>query len=138
MSGYLNTFNYKGKEYYVGSVVKLKGTTGDITVLKRHYVDSNGHHKYDFAKKHSCRVMSVMVHNLDNFLADVIEEADYAQEPDHGDEYYKDTDLDVMFYGWVIYIALMALVSFFHGNVFGWIFISIYFFIWRKKKLKKD
>lgn len=138
MSGYLNTFNYKGKEYYVGSVVKLKGIAGDITVLKRHYVDSHGNHKYDFVEKDDCRVMSVIVNNLDNFLADVIEEADYAPEPNHKDEYYKDTDLDVMFYGWVIYITLMALVSFVHGNVFGWVFISIYFFSWRKKKLKKD
>ena len=80
--------------------------------------------------------MSIKTDNLDKFLADVIEEADTALETK--DEYYKDTDLDVMFYGWVIYITLMVLVSFVHGNVFGWILISIYFFVWRKKKLKKD
>jgi hypothetical protein len=136
MSGYLNTFNYKGKEYYVGSVVKLKWAGENIKVIKRHYVDSDGHHRYDFVKKGNNNVMSIKTDNLDKFLADVIEEADTALETKA--EYYKDTDLDVMFYGWVIYITLMVLVSFVHGNVFGWILISIYFFVWRKKKLKKD
>ena len=80
--------------------------------------------------------MSITTNNLDKFLDDVIEEADAPLETKA--EYYKDTDLDVMFYGWIIYITLMALVSFVHGNVFGWILISIYFFVWRKKTLKKD
>ncbi len=136
MSGYLNTFNYKGKEYYVGSVVKLKSALGNIAILKKHYIDDCGNHEYDFVKKSDDSVMSIKTNNLDNFLSDVIEEADTALEIK--DEYYKDTDLDVMFYGWVIYITLMVLVSFVHGNVLGWVLISVYFFSWRKKKLKKD
>lgn len=132
----LDTFNYRGKEYYVGSVVKLKRTVKNIAVLKRHYIDSSGNHNYDFVKNGDHNVMSITTNNLDKFLDDVIEEADAPLETKA--EYYKDTDLDVMFYGWIIYITLMALVSFVHGNVFGWILISIYFFVWRKKTLKKD
>lgn len=140
MRKYLNTFNYKGKEYYIGSVVRLKGSLGEVVTLTKHYVNNNGRHVYDF-QTNSGRTMSVDIVNLDCFLNGVVEESDcplQADEQTTQDRYYKDSDLDVMFYGWVIYIVAMVCASFCKGNVFIWLLVSIYFFFWRKKKLEKD
>ena len=52
--------------------------------------------------------------------------------------YYKDKDVDEVVYGWIIYVASMLLLSIFNGGVVGWIFLSIYFFKWRKNKLRKE
>lgn len=52
--------------------------------------------------------------------------------------YDKDKDVDEVVYGWIIYIALMLLLTIFNGRILGWVFASIYFFSWRKKKLRKE
>lgn len=52
--------------------------------------------------------------------------------------YDKDKDVDEVVYTWVIYIALMLFIALFNGRIVGWIALSVYFFTWRKKKLRRE
>lgn len=137
MVRYLDTFIFKGEEYNVGSTVKLKGINGNIAVLKRHYIDEYGNHKYDMIKINDKSILSIKTNNLDNVLVDVtnvINDAAFNNE----EEYYKDTEIDSLFYGWVFYIVLMLFCLILNEWIFGLAITSFIFFKWRKKKLKKD
>lgn len=136
MTDYLNTFIFKGKEYNVGSIVKLKGTMGNVAMLKRHYIDDCGNHKYDMIRLNNNTSINVKINNLDKFIVDVIEEANMPLE--NKEEYFKDTEVDVMFYGWVTYIVIMVFCLILNEWLFGVIATSFIFFKWRKKELKKD
>ena len=52
--------------------------------------------------------------------------------------YEKDKDVDKVVYAWIIYVAVMLLLTIFNGAILGWVFISIFFFSWRKKNLRKE
>ena len=134
MAGYLNTFIFKGKEYNVGSTVKLKGSIGNIAILKRHYIDDCGNHKYDIIRLNNNA--PIKISNLDKFIIDVIEEVDIPLE--NKDEYFKDTEIDAVFYGWITYIVIMVFCLILNAWLFGISAISFIFFRWRKKQLKKD
>ena len=45
----------------------------------------------------------------------------------------KDLEINRLFLGWIWYILLIIIVSIFKGAIVGWIFISFFFFSWRKK-----
>ena len=45
----------------------------------------------------------------------------------------NDVKINKLFLGWIWYIFLMIIASIFKGQVIGWIFISFFFFGWRKK-----
>lgn len=136
MRKYLNTFNYKGKEYYIGTTVKLQGYFGDIAKLQKHYIDEKGTHRYEFVR--FCDNSTLRVTNPDKVVVEIVENAETVPVPCNEDLYYKDTEVDAMFYGWVVYIFLMMVASIFYGRIGLWIIISCYFFKWRKKKLRKS
>ena len=50
----------------------------------------------------------------------------------------KDCDIDGMFLGWVWYIFLMAVSIIFKSAILLWVIISVVFFNWRAKKIKKE
>lgn len=50
----------------------------------------------------------------------------------------KDTEIDGLFIGWMWYIFLMAISVVFKDAIGLWIFISVVFFSWRKKKRKEE
>lgn len=50
----------------------------------------------------------------------------------------NDSEVDIVVYGWIIYIALMLLLAIFNGRVVAWFIVSVFFFNWRKKKLRKE
>lgn len=45
----------------------------------------------------------------------------------------KDIEINKLFLGWIWYIFLIIVVSIFKGAIVGWVFISFFFFSWRKK-----
>ena len=45
----------------------------------------------------------------------------------------NDVEINKLFLGWIWYIFLMIVASIFKDQVIGWIFISFFFFRWRKK-----
>ena len=137
MKKYLETFNFNGNEYYIGSKVKLKSTSWRITTLEKHSVDDNGNHRYEFCDLGTNNRFGISTNNIDKQLLEVVEPIEHSSAHKAEEEYYKDTEVDAMLYGWVLYIVTMLLVSIFKGNFIGWIFISIYFFQWRKNKLRK-
>ena len=50
----------------------------------------------------------------------------------------KDKDIDGLFIGWLWYIFLMVISSIFKDAIGLWIFISVVFFTWRKKKIQEE
>lgn len=50
----------------------------------------------------------------------------------------KDFQIDGLFLGWMWYIFLMLISVIFNGAIGLWILISIVFFSWRAKKIKKE
>ena len=52
--------------------------------------------------------------------------------------YEKDKDVDKVVYAWIIYVTVMLLLTIFNGAILGWVFVSIFFFSWRKKNLRKE
>lgn len=50
----------------------------------------------------------------------------------------KDSKVDGLFLGWIWYIFLMTISVIFKDVIGLWVFISIIFFSWRHKKIKKE
>ena len=50
----------------------------------------------------------------------------------------KDFQIDGLFLGWMWYIFLMLISVIFNGAIGLWILISIVFFSWRAKKIKRE
>lgn len=50
----------------------------------------------------------------------------------------NEMEIDGLFIGWMWYIFLMAISTIFYDRIGLWIFISVVFFSWRKKKIKEN
>ena len=50
----------------------------------------------------------------------------------------KDSQIDKLVIGWIIYIAVMIGSMIFKGFISVWIFGSIFFYFWRKDVIKKE
>jgi hypothetical protein len=139
----LNYFEFKGKRYPVGSVVKITekemkriGANYPYITILNHYVNSNGTHSCLILKSYnnwngmqSCE-MSTFFNNFE----DIVEEITLLPTKQAGNR-YKDTEVDVMLYGWLNYILVMLVSVIFKGFIFIWIIASIVFWTWRKRKL---
>ena len=62
---------------------------------------------------------------------------DYLCEFERKKHYLKESEVPEIIYGWVMYIFIMCLLVIFKHAWAGWIAATIYFFRWKKKKLKE-
>ena len=139
----LNYFEFKGKQYPVGAVVKItekemKSVGADypyVTILN-HYVNPNGTHSCLISRSYNDWgvIKSCEIETFFNNFEDVIEEVVLLPIAHTGNR-YKDTEVDAMLYGWIYYILIMLVSVLFKGFIFIWIIASIVFWTWRKRKL---
>ena len=132
--------DYKGK--VASQDVKIINPVATVVLPKANItlnqkdvdIDDCGNHKYDITRLNNNS--TIKISNLDKFIIDVIEEVDIPLE--NKDEYFKDTEIDAVFYGWITYIVIMVFCLILNAWLFGILITSFIFFRWRKKQLKKD
>ena len=133
-------FDYKGVRYYAGTKFKMKVRSGkieEVVFVRQAYkapecIEVNYRpegYSYSIAE-------NIKKENLDNVIIEMIG-GDYLSEFERKKHYLKESEVPEIVYGWVMYIFIMCLLVIFKHAWAGWIAATIFFFRWRKKKLKE-
>lgn len=144
----LDSFSFQGKEYPLNTTVIIKDRmyTKNGGELFGHpmvqvvevYIDRNGRKRWTYALwKYDGRIFHHTTTKSPDELVERIETPYVKSAHEDAPEYYKDSEVPGMAMAWVIYIAAMIFVTVFNEFYIAWVFGTLYFFTWRKRKLKK-
>ena len=130
---FVNYFDMNDKRYYTGTIFEVKdnGKRKKATFV----CYDQEHQKYVYVVQ-GCR------HHVDannfykRFLCVTNEVNTNIQMPVQRKT--SEFEIDGLFFGWMWYICLMALSCIFYYQILWWIFITVVFFKWRSKKIKKE
>lgn len=146
---YFNDFEYNGKRYPIGTVVKLNDEYNRkftdlcdkeviITQISLWGENKHRHHLctvYDYNGRVVARDVFV---SPDEFIEEIVENPSISpQMLQPKIEYESDFENDDVKFGWLIYIIIMAFLFIFKDRWIGWIATTIYFFNWRRNQLRK-
>ena len=130
---YQNYFVSNGEKYYTGTIFIIKYMCKEVEASFICHDIQNNRYIYKIGE---CR------HNVPYklFWRNFISVTNRTNEKIHMPQTkaLRDRDIDGMFFGWLWYIFLMGITTIFNGNVVLWIFISVVFFNWRKKKIQEE
>ena len=131
-----NFFEYNGKKYYTGTVVKAKfahkGHNRQYVFLAydktcNNYICQQGDFKL--------RMYPDYFYN--QWLAEVTNDMDAtAQAPK--EKLKNDANIDGLLFGWILYIFLMVISTIFVDRVMMWIIWSVIFFAYRSSAREKE
>ena len=144
---YFNSFIFQGKEYPLNTVVQLKDSS---IVVHRKYINQypriqiveyftnrNGDACWTYAlwtgNKYGAILPYYTTRSPDELVYNIV---GYPELQEKEVCYHADSEVTEVKFGWVIYIVLMIALMVFRDFVVGWVFVSIYFFLWRKNKLQ--
>lgn len=143
-------FTYQGKEYFLNTMVRLTDRGKELlrtdyreTQLVGHYMFKDGKHCYEYVKAWVYNngtkraVTDILCTNPDEIIEAIVVPACQIDNTNDKQEHYKDYEVEGVLVGWILYIATMIFLLVFREFYVGWFFVSIYFFAWRKKELKK-
>lgn len=143
-------FTYQGEDYLLNTMVRLtdKGknqlrTEYRETQIVGHCMTDNGKHYYRYVRAWVYNngtkraVTDISCTSPDEMIEAIVVPARKIDNANNKQEYYKDYEVGGVLAGWVLYIAIMIFLLIFKEFYIGWFFVSIYFFTWRKKVLKK-
>lgn len=128
-----NYFIVNGTKYYTGTVfiVKHIGEPAEATFIC-----------YDTERKRYVYKVKACTCHVDpkGFQRTFISVTDKQDHEAHMPitKTKKDFEIDGLFIGWMWYIFLMAISTIFYDRIGLWIFISVVFFSWRKKKIEEE
>lgn len=133
-------FDYNGVRYYTGTKFTMK-TEPYERVVNAVFRGASSHNKnlfvvmyedYNFSGGRCQYSINV---NADWFSDHIIEitEGNYYAELESRKRYIKDKDIPDLFFGWIIYLIIMAILVIFNDRWLGWIGASFLFFRWRHK-----
>lgn len=128
-----NYIVFNGEKYYAGSifVVNCMGKASEAILIG--YNDEYTSYFFKVNNK-TCRMTeSVFKNSFIRATGNVVMNQNIPTEKQR-----KDFDIDGLFLGWVWYIFLMVISIVFKDVIALWIVISIVFFSWRAKKIKKE
>ena len=119
---------YRGKCYGVGTMLKFKqnlctyvGTIQSFTHNGMWLLVNTGSEYY-----------LSRVHSLDNTILEIIIPV-YVDEPEKiVTKHRTSPPEDDIFYGWIVYIAVMIVGTIFNERFAIWVFASLVFFLWKK------
>lgn len=146
-----NSFEFKGKTYPLKTIVKCKddvyissGKIGyahlyPLVLIVNHYIDNQGIRRYSytvFTYGGGCDGF-ITKKSPDEIIDYIVEVHKENNENELKNEYYKDSEVEYMYLAWVIYIIAMFFSIIFIDFLVAWACISLVFFMWRAKKLKK-
>lgn len=147
---YFDGFEFQGKFYKLNTIVKVKPCVYmnqyrigylykyPMVQLVYSYLDSNGTHRWSYAIwMHSGNIIHYTTKHTPDEIIESIVEVPSEKATEENSEYYKDSEVKGMFFGWFMYILGMIVVSVFKEAIIGWVVITIYFFLWRGSKLRK-
>lgn len=145
-----NMFIFQGDEYPLNTIVKIKD---DVYILEHgigslceypmvqiveSFLDWRGIHRWTYAIWFKSGHVGhyTTAKNPDEMvdsIVGVVEEVNENGKP----EYYKDSEVDGVYAGWMIYITVMVCGIIFRDVAYLWVFATFYFFKWRREKLRK-
>lgn len=130
-------FDYKGVRYYAGTKFKKRAygdTTVDAVFTRR--FGSEFWFRYKLSKCSDVKIDRCSEKDFYDNLVEIINDSDIS-EFERKKHYLKESEVPEIIYGWVMYIFIMCLLVIFKHAWAGWIAVTIYFFRWKKKKLKE-
>lgn len=139
---YFDTFTFQEKTYYLNSIVKLKNNKKlniAFVQLVMTGIDAYGKRfwTYAFWDYYGNVSYKRFLKSPDEIVECVLEAS--SNPPIKQEiEYYKDCELSIVMIGWFIYVILMIGGCIFRDRVVWFVFCSIFFFVWRRIKLKKQ
>ena len=119
---------YKGKCYDVGTMIRYK-TRGSAHVGTIQWFSHNAMYVLREDGQEECisRIFS-----LDNTIQEIIIPVEI-EEPERATAKHRSSPpADDVFYGWIIYIAVMLIGAIFKERLMIWVFASAVFFLWKK------
>lgn len=144
---YLDFFEYEGKKYPLGTIVKIKKAykfdfpalyNGETTILQHNIeADKNVYYIFKGYNNGEIRWYSTLK-SPDQWIESIVKVGDPNVDPCAKPiEYEKDSENGEVKFGWIVYILVMLGLFIFKDRWLGWIAASAYFFWWRKNKLQK-
>lgn len=131
-------FIHNGVQYYAGTKFTTKYQYG---VHQAVFVG------YDTYRPDSCAIkiflpggrtstIPIPKNEVTNHIIELLD-GNYFVERDAKRRYFNDSDIPELFFGWIIYIAIMLVLFIFKDRWLGWIAATLYFFNWRNKEKEK-
>ena len=121
---------YKGQCYDVGTKLKFRLVSGgDIVEGTIEWISHN--HIYIRLADGGGRQLSKLF-GLDNTITEIIEPVYYVEPPRQKTRGGPLPPEDDIFYGWIVYIAVMLIGTIFKERFAIWVFASLIFFLWKK------
>lgn len=147
---YFNTFVFQEKEYPLNTVVQIKTDiyanqyigymyNYPIVQLVRVFVGNGDIIRYTYAVwNHSGKINYYITSKTpDEMIEYIVEVPVETKVHEEKTEYYKDSEIPDMQNAWIAFIALMFFGTFLRDRWALWVIGSIYFYQWRKNRLRK-
>ena len=129
----VNYFVVNGTKYYTGRVFKINFCGKIQEAVFRCYIPITNRVNVKLPD-------SGWFINADEFRSMIVEITDKIDPSVQMPIVHKKNELEIdgLFIGWIWYIVLMVASALFYDRIGLWIFISVVFFNWRKKKIKEE
>ena len=130
-------FDYKGVRYYAGTKFKKRAygdTTVDAVFTRR--FGREFWFRYKFPGRSDIKIDRCSEKDFYDNHVEIINDSDISvfERKKH---YLMESEVPEIVCGWIIYILVMCGITIFKHAWAGWIAVTIYFFRWKKKKLKE-
>lgn len=136
-------FEYNGVKYYVGTKFKMKEPKYKANIVEAVFWGTDiffdgelsiMYEDWNFGKM--CRYfIHVKPEDLPGKIIEITE-GNYYTELEARKRYTPDSKIPELFFCWIIYLIIMAILFIFKDRLIGWIAVSIYFF-YKRKKIKE-
>lgn len=128
-------FDYNGTRYYAGAkfTVKYKGS-----IVPAHFRSWCKHDpslcEIVMVYPWPGRTVAIWIprDEMQNEIIEMFEDNHYVERSSKV-RHFNDSDIPELFFGWIVYIAIMLVLFIFKDRWLGWIAATLYFFHWRKK-----
>jgi len=135
-----NWFEYEGKRYYTGTVIKIiyfRGMYKSTTEVAFTGVDiRTGHHFVKYIYQ-GYRGHGMTEKGFYSSIIEVTDKVDsHVRYPVR--KRWSEFEIPGMLSGWTWYIALMLLFTIFKDRWVLYFFTTLYFFAWRRKKINEE
>lgn len=144
---YFDTFAFKGKEYYINTIIRLsddaklflrsKSDSNNAKIME-HYIDTQGREEWAYALyEKNGHIIGQHISVSPDVLAEEIVYEETVAPHVKEKEYKKDWESKEVVMMWPIVIVLLVVSLIFNGAWMIWIGILFAFGLWRQEKLEK-
>ena len=116
-------FIYNGKEYDVGTKVRIKTVYYGEQIMTLERSSVNGL-QFIGINNYSIPVRL----GVSDLVIEIVEPVEVIKQPSNNRNYPSDGDIDI---GWIWYIIIMAIGTIFNDRILIWGFATAVFFLWK-------